>query len=352
MVRVVAHRQRRKSYQLNNDNAAGLSSQQIWDSLNGLLAFALEPVFAYTEYGFDLRLSLISASMDKRRRVSIYQSEDCRAILFHSLLYTSDDTSLLTLLQKMGVERNLLIDPVIDALAHKRLPAAMLADSPFSEDALLRHIEQAIEPYMDFRRQVSERYVRLAESLGKKNAWLKSEHGLVSDPREHVNNYMLSVLRAIDKFYPWRGTLSSYITTWMNNARGSAFSVFLGEAYSVPKSRRKALADGGEQGLYGNFALPLEEAAAIEEENEGETQDSQKMLAQLYHMPHLFPAMLEAGFPVTLSAEGLTALGSVPGVELDPAMQAYIFGPQHVAVIADNVNFDANKRERKRRDKK
>lgn len=348
MARVVAHRRRRASYQAHDDYATGLSSLQIWDTLNALLAVAADPIFEYTEFGIDLCLSLLSASMDKRRKVSIYSSDVCRGVLFHTAIY-SGGAGILHTLQKIGVERNLIVDPILDALATNRLPGKMLPNSPFTEAALLRHLRQSIEPYLLFRQQVSERYVKLADSLGKKNAWVKGEHGLVSDSKEHVNNYMLSVFRAIDKFYPHRGTLASYVTSWMNNAAGSAFSVYMGEAYTVPRSHRRALVDDGSE-AYGNIALPLEEASIVPDVQIADSfSDSTKMFASLYAMPILFPAMLELEFPVVLSVADFTSIATAPNtVWLGERLVNQVFNANHVATIADNLNFN-NKRERRRK---
>lgn len=347
MAKVVAHRRRRASYQLHDDYATGLSSAQIWDTLNGLLTIAADPIFEYTEFGIDLCLSLLSASMDKRRKVSIHSSDVCRGILFHTAVYDSG-AEILTTLQKIGVERNLIVDPMLDALAQNVLPARLLPGSPFSEEALLRHLRQGIEPYMLFRQQVSQRYVKLADSLGKKNAWVKGERGLVSDSEEHVNNYMLSVFRAIDKFYPHRGTLASYVTSWMNNAAGSTYSVFIGEAYVVPRSHRRSLVDEGAPS-YGNFSLPLEEAASILDASTLDgTGDSMQIFRQLYSIPTLFPAMLDLDLPVTINQADLARLMTVPGVEVKESIVNQVFNAHHAAIVADNLNFN-NKRERRRK---
>lgn len=347
MAKVVAHRKRRSSYQTQDDYATGLSSAQIWDTLNSLLAIAADPIFEYTEFGIDLCLSLLSASMDKRRKVSIHDSVTCRGILFYTSVYSSGSDILATL-QKIGVERNLIVDPMLDALAQNALPAKMLPNSPFTEAALLRHLKQSIEPYLLFRRQVSSRYVKLADSLGKKNAWLKGERGLVSESQEHVNNYMLSVFRAIDKFYPHRGTLASYVTSWMNNAAGSTFNVFIGEAYVVPRSHRRSLAEDGNAG-YGNFSLPLEDAAVVPELPVVDgTTDSQQIFKQLYAIPSLFPAMVDFDFPVILDVDDTARLTRMPSVRVGDDISHSIFSGHHTATIVDNLNFN-NKRERRRK---
>lgn len=349
MTKVVAHRKRRSSYQLKDDHATGLSSVQIWDVLNDLLAIAADPIFEYTEFGIDLCMSLLSASMDKRRKVSIHRSDVCRGILFYTAIY-DDGADILRTLQKIGVERNLIVDPMLDALAQNQLPGKMLPNSPFTEEALLRHLRQSIEPYLEFRRQVSERYVKLAESLGRKNAWVKNERGLISDSDEHVNNYMLSVFRAIDKFYPHRGTLANYVTSWMNNAAGSTFSVFVGEAFVVPRSHRRSLVDEVGGSSFSNFSLPLEDAAVIPELPVMDSlSDSQQIFAALYNIPTLFPAMIDFDFPVTILPQQAARIMAAPNVtRVGSNLSTQLFNAHHVATIVDNLNFN-NKRERRRK---
>lgn len=338
--KVVANRKRRSSFQLEEDHASGLSSEQIWTTLNNLLLIAAGPVFEYTMFGVDLCMSLISASMDKRRKVSIFSSEDCRAVLMHTLMF-QENKDILGVLQRIGVERNLIADPLLDALSMGTLPGRLLDSSPFSEETLVRHAQQAMPYYLEFRSQVSKRYIKLAASLGAKNAWVKNQSGLVSESNEHTNNYMLSVFRAIDKFYPHRGTLASYVTSWMNNASGSIYSVYMGEAYVVPRSHRRSLAESGQESNFGNFALPLEEAEDVEHDHsEAESSDSIRLFEALYHTPILFPAMLELEFPPVLLGDDIYKLMTSSNVVHVPVdIGQHLLSEQHVNIASENLNF-------------
>jgi hypothetical protein len=339
MSKVNAHRKRRSSFQLEDDHASGLSSEQIWTTLNDLLLISAGPVFEYTEFGVDLSLSLISASMDKRRKVSIFSSEDCRAVLTNALMFQSGKDILQTM-QRIGVERNLIVDPLLDCLSMNVLPGKMFDHSPFTNESLLRHLKQSLPYYLEFRKQVSKRFVKLAESLGSKNAWIKNQNGLVSDANEHTNNYMLSVFRAIDKFYPHRGTLASYVTSWMNNASGSLYSVYLGEAYVVPRSHRRSLAEEGSE-QFGNFSLPLEEAEDVEHKEEKEdSTDNIRMFEAAYRISFLFPAMIESDFPAVLLPEDIGNLLTTNSISfVPPDISKHLLSRHHVELASENLNF-------------
>lgn len=350
--KVTAHRRRRTTYQKTENYASSLLSEQIFFSLNELLAIAVAPVFEYTEFSFDLCLSLMAASMDKRRKVSIHSSDVCRGILTHCLIFQSGK-DILNTLQKIGVERNLITDPIMDAITLNELPAPMLASSPFSKEAMLRHIRQCMQPYFEFRKEVAERFIKLAEAQGRTNAWVKSQSGLISDENEHANNYMLSVFRAIDKFYPNRGTLASYVTSWMENAAGSNYSVYLGEAFVIPRSHRRQAVNStavGGSGGPGNFSLPLEEAVLVTEVPQNiENHDNVQLLHTLYQISVLFPAMLQNDFPAALStADYRTIMASPNTVDVPPSTAAHIFNAYHAATIIENVNFSKTEKRRKR----
>lgn len=341
MAKTTAHKKRRASFQIHDDNAAGLSSEQLWNSLNDLLFLAAQPVFTYTDFGVGLCMSLIAASMDKRRKVSIYSANDCRAVLFDAVVFQSGE-DILRLLQKIGVERNLIVEPLQDAVDVGKLPGNLLATSPFSEAAMLRHIEQCLQPYYVFRKQIANRYLKLAESLGATNAWTKSQGGLLSDPKEHMNNYMLSALRAIDKFYPHRGTLASYVQQWMNNAAGSRYLVYVGEAYGVPRSHRKTLTAEG-QSAFGNFSLPLEEAITVTQDDEQHDTGSEnvwQIMTAIYNVPALFPALLQMGCPPFLLPGDVQRISEAPNVTSVPEeLDQHQLDRMAALSLAEDINF-------------
>jgi hypothetical protein len=336
---IPGNKKRRSSYQLKDDEASGLSSEQIWSNLNVLLGLAAKPVLENTYLGADLLISLLSASIDRRRKVSTLKAEDCRAVLFYSLIL-SPVSQLFDTLKNIGIERNLIFDPLLDSVSSGNLISPLLPNSVFDSDSLLRNVHQNLEIYIDFRSKVSLRYIRLAESMGKRNAWIKSKNGLVSDSGEHINNYMLAVLRAIDKFYPHKGTLASYIESWMANAAGSSLVGYTGEAFSIPRAKRKSIAEGDDTR---NMSLPMEDALNIEDTitpvSDMREKDYVSLIEHAFSIKDCRPAWLDLDMPLFLTKADYSRILQCDYAKAEKAIIASVVNTEHILSISENINL-------------
>lgn len=209
----------------------------------------------------DITHASLAASMDKRRRIGAHDSQETIEYLYRLQFY-EPDIMLKGLLKVIGIERTIVSGFIEDYISgyYEPSPRSDVVEV-WEEGPLKEYVKDMYSLYCDFRNMVTNRFLKLSNSAAAKNQWAKSQQGLVSDVGDNENNYYLSVIRAVDKFDPSKGTLAGYVQLWLNNATGSDFSMYLGEAFPLTRSVRLQIFKG--QLNVNNKSYPMENAQTI-----------------------------------------------------------------------------------------
>jgi len=226
--------------------------------LIALLYEAAAPLAIYGDMAIETGLSCLALSTNNRRKISEDNSEQFISDIFYELsLRVTDDRqesrlSLLKYILNRGVERNVIVDHIVFSLSTAQFP------NYIDRGKLRQFVSDYLQDYARFKQDVVFRYYNFAESHANKNQRAKSNHGLKTSKSDMLNVYIISLSRAIDRFIPTKGTLTSYIEQWFQNAKGSSdYVVYDGEALSVNRTVRRTLQEGGMN--LNTKAIPLED---------------------------------------------------------------------------------------------
>lgn len=286
------------------DISTHMSSQHIWNMFVHLLFITLQPLAHSTSMVDDIIHVCLAASMDKRRKVGAHKSEETVDYLY-KLLYTDPDTKLNGLLKVLGIERTVISAFIEDYLNNYYEPSRSGTMSQWEDICLSEYTKDMYQQYCDFKNMVTNRFLKLSNSQAAKNQWIKSQQGLVSDVSDHENNFYLSVIRAVDKFYPNKGTLASYVMLWLNNAAGSSYSMYLGEAFTLTRSVRLRIHKGElavnnkSYDIESAVTIPLEETPDIAED----TKEYLALIAKVQTNPQCSLAMFLGGYDLIVTPE-------------------------------------------------
>lgn len=155
--------------------------------------------------------------------------------------------------------------------------------------------------YNAFRERICNRFLKLSNSQAAKNKWQKERFGLPSEQSDNENNYFLSVIRAIDKLYPSKGTLANYVMQWLANSAGSSFTIYTGEAFNLSRPVRKEIHEGRLQVNNKGYDLEKANDIAAPEEHSLNAEDTSlltEVMSQVQHLPEISLALLLHNFPV------------------------------------------------------
>lgn len=236
-----------------------LTSYQIWTVMNSLLYEAAAPLCVYSNMSIETALSCLALSTNNRRRIAAANPDKLIVQLFYELSQrvepcNSGPESKLDMLEYLinnGIERNIIVDHIAYSLQSDSLREVGIA-----KKKLKKHVAVYLKDYDTFKRDVVFRYYHLISTFANNNHYNKSKSGLKSTKDDMKHVYIISAMRAIDKFIPFKGTLTSYIQTWFQNAEGSSdFIVYDGEAFSLNRNVRKSVQDGDKE--INNKAIPI-----------------------------------------------------------------------------------------------
>lgn len=222
-----------------------MSSLHIWKVLNHLLFEALAPSVAHSNIGIELGLSCLAITSNAKRKVSGLEPDDFMQICFAELLHVAVNNTETTRINfiktlfEQGLERNVPYEYA------QRCCIAPPIIPNVDTSKHIKHIAHFIRLYDTFRKDVADRFQALTQFSAKRNYYAKAKYGLYSAELEHQHVFVLSLLRAIDKFVPWRGTLASYILVWFENAKGaSQYLIFDDEVFGLTRGIRRQVHNG------------------------------------------------------------------------------------------------------------
>lgn len=226
---------------------ANMTSFETWSVLCYLLNEAIYPAVVYSDLSFEIASSCMSLSTSAKRKISAHTSQELLEWLFNETLACVADPSpdkkhaLVTELLERGVERNIVSDYAM------RVRTIGITPNNHKVDVrkVMKHTDLYLTMYEQFRDELVYRYLAFTENAARKNNAIKMKNGLLSSEGDQVQVYVVSLARAIDKFVPYKGTLTNYIQQWFMNAEGaSSYMSYTDEAYSMPRQARKQVADG------------------------------------------------------------------------------------------------------------
>lgn len=319
------------SYASTVDEATYMSSSQIWKTLTHLMELTLRPLALQTDMTLDLLFVLIGSTADQRRKLTILPASECLNHTYR-LLFKSPDVVLHDTLVTLGTERTVLQWFVHGFLMGTYEPRqwATQSDLIYQDAQLREYTSEFYDLYCDFRKKTAKRFIKLAFSQAAKNQWVRQQFGLVSDIKDNEQNYFLAALRGVDKFYPGNGTLAGYIMPWLQNAAGSQYTMYLGEAFTLSRPVRKAVHDGVLQ--INNKSFGLESAEHVVADGSTEEHDEEPIITRLgaiQRTPYLSLVLVLNKFPeffreedvlphlTYLTGEPIPSTWQLPHVELD-----------------------------------
>ena len=237
-----------------------LSSHEIWKVLISLLYEAAAPLSVYGNMSIETAMSCLALSTDNRRKISDRKSDKFLEDIFYELTLRVGDEddveqsklALLEFILNKGVERNIIVDHIAYSLALTRFPKNI------DSKKLRNFVDQYLEDYDTFKQDLVYRYYHVTEAYANKNYYAKKASGLHSSKSDMFHVYLISAMRAIDRFIPTKGPLTTDIENWFQNARGSSdYIVYDGEAISINRAVRRSLHEGNK--VLNTKSIPLED---------------------------------------------------------------------------------------------
>ncbi len=225
---------------INIKHSGNLSSYGIWSVSVDLLKKPLLPLMLYTDVGIETLLTCVALTTTRTRKIAFMEAPEMLPIMFNLAARAHVDRKDQTILDDLfqtGVERNIAADHIERYLVSPVKPSNPRIDS----DKLRAYVITHRNAYLDFRRDVMHRYRYLVESLANRAWAIKARQGLVIEKEGMQNIYMLTAFRAIDKFIPTKGTLSSYLQQWLAAAKSSTHLTFNNEAVSLDRAERQRI---------------------------------------------------------------------------------------------------------------
>jgi hypothetical protein len=275
-----------------------LSSVQIARTLDSLIFKSLGSMIQHTDHiEYVLVELLYHIFHNMRRKFSNKPHDELRDALF-SLIVNKKKTGKVAEIRRLGLERSIYfkilrsfeidaqtyITDMEQALVSGTKTEAMraievkyrAADSPGFYHACTNTLFWARRAFT-FRNMIVEKFIRLAYVEAQK---ARAKTGLTISLDDLVRNMVLSIFKAIDKYDPEQGPLTSYIKWWFLDAKNGDAGHEEGVAYSIPLSVRRKLLSEGVVNIY----APIDETV---EKNKDDTMSILDRLAEEQDMKAL-----------------------------------------------------------------
>src|SRR6266481_932114 len=240
-----------------------LDSKTISCVLNSFLYKSLSPIFFNTNMVEIILASLLNICYsDHRRKISALPKPEMIVILF-KVIILEDKEEKWELVQKLQLERTIYYDIIQlflkltnQYLNHEHY--LIKTNKIFYSNEMakienklgisrahcaptIRWAQCYIKYYDEFKNSIINKYIRLAAQEAKKSTF---NTNLKIDDEELFKNLILSMQKAIAKFNPNKGTLTSYIKWWFMDAKTNPeFDHKYNESYSITNTERRHIRD-------------------------------------------------------------------------------------------------------------
>lgn len=212
-----------------------LPSIQLSTILDNLLYNSLYPILFKTN-NINLFISDLLSQLydDHRRKFSGIGNKKKVDNLLSIFLLTDNINLKIKILKKLGLDRSILTQ-CIDYFLNT-------SDNETLKDFCNVYYKE----YLNFKSMIVEKYIRLAYLEASKSV---KGCGLSIDQEELFKNLLLAVCKAIDKYNPDKGALTSYIQWWFKDAKTNPeFQHTYNQSYSVSATGRKKIVSNFEAG--------------------------------------------------------------------------------------------------------
>jgi hypothetical protein len=256
------------------------SSSQYIDVLDKLLFKAIKPIIFNTDYVNDLLVELMHLSMVNHRRKISNLDRDVFITMVFSFLVSNKEAQY-KLLKKMKIERTFIIlvikmfcDDCKNYVAsitdvknkESKLRKAMIERKVFllkssSLLPVLTEVKKFFDDAIEFKKQIIEKYIRLT-IVAAQNHYKVNDSKMELD--EIIQTMFVYVSHAIDKYDQTKGTLTSYITTWLQHARNQSSVNELETSFILPHAKRNEIK---------NASVSLESIEHLEQEDNENNDD-------------------------------------------------------------------------------
>ena len=238
------------------------SSRQLLATLDSLLFSAVNPILQNTQF-LDRHLSIVAGwytNAARRKLASLDSKENFNSIVAAMIVARTPEERIHAW-KTLKLERTItfwLIQQWLDTM--KPWPKAVVNNdyklklSCERRGCLIQHecifqLIQKVEFWLarsiDFKQQIMEKYMRYAMLEAHAYQSYHREHNphLVIDVNEVAQNFMLAVSKGIDKCDTDKGVLTSYVKSWLKDARNTTvFSHEYGTAFSITSSKKRDIA--------------------------------------------------------------------------------------------------------------
>lgn len=284
-----------------------LHSYQIWSIMINLLYEAAAPLAVYADMSMETALSCLALSTDNRRKITEEAQDELMVQLFDELakrverpqLTEESKLHLLEFILHNGIERNIVVDHIAYTMQQPNpIPP------PINKKKLFRHVRKYLADYEEFKQDVLFRYYYFIETFANRNQYNKNVVGLSTSKTDMLHSYMISSFRAIDRFIPTKGTLTSQIKIWFKNAEGASnFVVYDNEAFSLNRTaRKKSTEEEGKQ--INNKAISIHDREdIIADDNIVEMSVFPEFARHVAKLPHASLVFVAMNIPFILSKE-------------------------------------------------
>ncbi len=235
------------------------SSSQYIDVLDKLLFKALRPIILNTNYLDKFLVELMHlAILNHRRKISNLSRESFITYVFTYLI--SDKTTKYKIFKKMKLERtfvSFVVNSFINELKdyydisikctqgdkESKIRKTMMEKNVFLlEGYSLWNVITEVSLYLNesqkFKKQIVEKYVR--HILVAAQTHYKMNNSKM-ELDEIIQTMFVFASHAIDKYDQSKGTLTSYISTWLQHARNQSSVNELETSFVLPHAKRNEL---------------------------------------------------------------------------------------------------------------
>lgn len=263
------------------------TSGQLFEVLDTMMYRAINPLIANTRY-IDRILSIVLAwyAQNHRRRISSLSKKRLAACIM-CFLAESDTKKRIVLFKRMRLERNItffmvqhwlaIVKPWIDlhvstcaGTAPKNEERIFLVQccvvNPNQLWGTICDARYWIERATDFKDMIVEKYMRMVMMEAHTHWQIQKDKNphLQIDLGELAQNFVLAVVKAIDKFDARQGTLTSYVSNWLKHAKiTQQFRGEYGVAYVIPHSKKTSIAQQRDQ-VTRNLSVSIDSSEAQE----------------------------------------------------------------------------------------
>ncbi len=312
------------------------SSRQLLATLDTLLLCAIKPIITKTRF-VDRQLSLLCGwyTNAARRKVASLGSKERFISLVVAFIASNSNSDRIKIFQALKLERTLtfwIVQNWLDSLkgwpeaiakldfataqSYERRACVVDNQATFQN---MQKVEYWLSKAVAFKHQLMEKYMRYAmvEAQAYYAYHRKNNPHIQVNVDDVAQNFILAVSKAIDKCDSDKGTLTSYIKSWLQDARNTThFRHDYGLVFSLPTSKRREIAR--KQSTVNNLPVDMESpevqnmASSSNVEQELESANVVNTIRRLAkHADPLGLGRLALNITEVLSEEELSLLDSV-----------------------------------------